>query len=299
MTVTHRSEEPQVPKRTVIIGARGFIGAAIERGMRGRGYASLPLTSADIDLTSPSALEKLQSLLHPDDAVVMLAGLTPDKGKDTATLMKNLVMMHNLCAALEVTGCAHLVYVSSDAVYDLAVSLVNEETPPSPQDLYGVMHYARELMARGLSRAPVMVLRPTLVYGLEDTHNSYGANRFRRAAEKGGRIALFGGGEETRDHVHVDDVAELTIRCLLRKSTGTMNVVTGKSYSFRHVAEIVARQFAGPIEIVGSPRANPVTHRSYDSTALIKAFPEFHFRELADGIASVHRAASSSFQLQA
>jgi len=168
------------------------------------------------------------------------------------------------------------------------VSLVNEETPASPQDLYGAMHHTRALTARGLPTIPMLVLRPTLAYGLDDTHNSYGANRFRRAAEKDGTIGLFGGGEETRDHIHVDDVADITIRCLLQRSTGTLNVVTGTSYSFREVAEIVARQFGRKIEIAGTPRANPVTYRHFDPSNLIKAFPDFHCRTLEDGIASVH-----------
>lgn len=294
MTTTHQHVEPKAPHRTVLIGARGFIGAAIRRQMEQHGYPVLALTSADVNLAEPSASEQLQSLLRPDDAVVMLAALTPDKGKGIATLMQNIAMMQNLCSALEKTGCAHLVYVSSDAVYDVAVSLVNEETPASPQDLYGVMHYARELMARALPKIPVLVLRPTLAYGLDDTHNSYGANRFRRAAEKDGKIGLFGGGEETRDHVHVDDVAAIAVRCLLHRSTGTLNVVTGTSHSFRSVAEIVARQFDRKIEIAGTPRANPVTYRRYDPTNLIKAFPDFRFTSLSDGVASVHRASVES-----
>jgi nucleoside-diphosphate-sugar epimerase len=40
-----------------------------------------------------------------------------------------------------------------------------------------------------------------------DPHNGYGPNRFRRLAAAGQEIVLFGGGEERRDHVLVDDVA--------------------------------------------------------------------------------------------
>lgn len=287
--ISHQNQSPAKPSRVALIGAHGFIGGAVQRRLDTEAIPTLALGSADIDLLDSSASDRLAEILRPDDAVVMLAALTPDKGRDIATLMKNLQMMQAVCAAIEKSGCAHLIYFSSDAVYDSGVSRVTEETPASPRDLYGTMHHTREIMARSLSQVPVLVLHPTVVYGLDDTHNSYGPNRFRRVAKNDGKITLFGGGEETRDHVHVDDIAALTVRCLLHKSTGLLNAATGISTSFYDVAEMVAKQFGDSIEIVTTPRANPITHRHYDVTNLIKAFPDFRFMALADGIALVHQ----------
>src|SRR3989344_1712873 len=188
--ITHQNAQSRKPTRVVLLGARGFIGAAIRRQIEAQGIPAIAPTSAELNLAEAAA-GKLAALLKPSDAVVMLAALTPDKGRDIATLMKNLTMMQSVCAAIEKSGCAHFVYFSSDAVYDTAVSRVTEDTPASPQDLYGAMHYTREIMARNLAKVQVLVLRPTLVYGLGDTHNSYGPNRFRRAAQKDGKITLF------------------------------------------------------------------------------------------------------------
>jgi UDP-glucose 4-epimerase len=287
--ITHQQIKPKNPERVVLVGARGFIGAAVQRSLQQHGIATLTLTSSDLNLLETSAADKLAALLKPTDALVMLAALTPDKGRDIGTLMKNLTMAQYVCSALEKSPCAHVVYFSSDAVYPPELSRVTEESPAAPNDLYGVMHLAREIMFRGLTKIPTLVLRVTIVCGADDTHNSYGPNRFRRSARKDGKITLFGGGEETRDHVHVDDVAALTVRCMLHRSTGLLNVATGVSKSFRSVAELVASQFPGAIEIVATPRANPVTHRHYDVTNLIKAFPDFHFTALEDGVARVHK----------
>lgn len=277
------------PERVVLLGARGFVGAAIRKRLEAEKFRLLALTSADIDLSAPPAVDRLAAALRPDDAIVMLAALTPDKGRDIATLMKNLAMMQNVCAALQQVGCAHLVYFSSDAVYPFDSGYVSEETPASPTDLYSAMHHTREIMACSLAGIPVLVLRPTLVYGLDDTHNSYGPNRFRRSAAKERKIHLFGGGEETRDHIHVDDVAAITVRCLCRGSKGVLNVATGRSASFHEVAESVAQQFPHPVEIVKTSRVNPVTHRHYDVANLVKTFPDFRFTALEDGVARVHR----------
>jgi nucleoside-diphosphate-sugar epimerase len=287
--IAHQHPAPRKPERVVLLGARGFIGTAIHKQLDAQRIPNLALTSADLDLAETSAGDRLAAALKATDAVVMLSALTPDKGRGIDTLMKNLAMMQNTCAAVAKIGCAHIVYFSSDAVYDGAVSRADEDTPPSPQDLYGAMHYTREIMARGLAKVPQLVLRPTLIYGLEDTHNSYGPNRFRRAAQKEGKITLFGGGEETRDHLHVDDLAALTVRCLLHRSTGTLNAATGTSHSFYEVAEMVAKQFGNAVEIVKTPRANPVTHRHYDVTNTIKAFPDIRFIPLDEGIVRVHR----------
>ena len=102
------------------------------------------------------------------------------------------------------------------------------------------MHLARELMLKATVKAPFAVVRSTLIYGEGDPHNGYGPNRFRRLAAAGQEIVLFGEGEERRDHVLVDDVAEIVCRVIEHRSRGTLNIATGEVYSFRDIAERVA-----------------------------------------------------------
>ena len=287
--ITHRNSAPVSPERVAVLGARGFIGAALVSRLEAMNIPVFASTSDSIDLAAAEADSALAARLRPSDSVVMLSAITPDKGRDRGALMKNMTMMHNVCSALEKVGCAHLVYFSSDAVYDSGAIDVSEDTPPSPRDLYGVMHLARELMARTVGEVPLLIVRPTLVYGLDDTHNSYGVNRFLRAAAKEGKISLFGNGEETRDHICIEDLVKLTVQCMLRRTTGILNAVTGVSHSFREVAEIVARQFEGEIEIVTTPRANPITHRRYRPEGVLTAFPDFQFTPLEEGIQRTRR----------
>ena len=286
----HLNEVPLPPARVVVVGARGFIARALRQEIEARAMATAAIGSADIDLTSTGASDALAAQLRPADAVVMLAALTPDKGRDVATLMTNLTMMRTVCAALQKAGAAHLLYFSSDAVYGQVVTRVTEQTPPSPTDLYGAMHLTRELMAANLPGIPLAILRVTGVYGAGDPHNSYGPNRFRRMAEADGQITLFGAGAETRDHVQVGDVARLAVECLLRRSVGTLNVATGRSIAFRDLAAMVASQHAD-VHVRDTPTVNPVTHRHYDPTARIKAFPDFQFTNLESGIRAMCRGA--------
>jgi nucleoside-diphosphate-sugar epimerase len=108
-------------------------------------------------------------------------------------------------------------------------------------------------------------------------------------ARKEGRIALFGEGEETRDHILVDDAAALALLVLRHRSTGLLNLATGRSISYAEIARKVASLFDRPIEIVTTLRQNPITHRHFDITTLRTAFPTFAFTPLEKGLAKAHR----------
>ena len=285
----HLNEKPIDPARVLVLGARGFIGGALVEALQQARIAVVPVSSADLDLTAEDGGDRLAAMLQPDDAVVLLSALTPDKGRGLQPFLANIRMAASLCHALAKVTPSHVVYVSSDSVYPMRVGLINEQTCAEPEDLYGMMHLAREMMIKSATKTPVVVLRTTLVYGGADTHNSYGPNRLRRMARRDGKITLFGQGEETRDHILVDDVAGLTVSALRHRSAGTLNVATGRSISYADLAKKVAALFDKPVEITGAARQTPITHRHFDVTALRKAFPTFVLTPLEDGLAQAHR----------
>jgi UDP-glucose 4-epimerase len=287
--LTHVNAVAQTPARVLVLGCNGFVGRELVGHLAARKTPFLALGRNDIDLAAPNAAERLAAVLQSDDALVFLAALTPDKGNGIPPFLANLRMGEAVGTALEHKAVAHFVYVSSDAVYPFRTGLVNEESCAEPTDLYGAMHLARELMVKLASKTPVAVLRPTLIYGVGDTHNSYGPNRFRRAARKDRRIALFGQGEETRDHIFVGDVIRLIYLVLEHRSAGLLNVATGHSITYADLAKRVAALFAEPIEIAGAARQSPISHRSFDITAVHRSFPDFSFMPLDQGLALVHR----------
>jgi UDP-glucose 4-epimerase len=286
MTLSHAHDHPRKPERVVVLGSGGFLGRGLIKACAGAGIEAAALGSRDIDLADASAGARLAERLRPKDVLVFLAALTPDKGRDSGTLMRNLAMGRAVCEATRAVAIAQLVYASSDAVYSFATALISEETPAVPVDLYGVMHRTRELMLAAEAKAPLAVLRLTAVYGAGDTHNSYGPNRFLRQALKDGRIALFGNGEETRDHLYAADAVNLILNTVLHGSSGLLNLATGKSESFGTVAEIIAAHAGRLVEIAPSPRQNPETHRHFDITNLLRAFPAMRFMALDDGLAA-------------
>ncbi len=280
--IDHQTNVPQRSARAVVIGASGFVGGAITQQLRNDNMPVLGIARKDVDLLQENAAKKLAGLLRADDAVVFVSAIAP--ARNAAALMQNLVMGEQLIAALAMQPVAHLVYISSDAVYADSANPVTERSCRQPSTMHGMMHAARELMLRAEAKARLAILRPSLLYGTRDPHNGYGPNRFRRLAAKGEPITLFGEGEEQRDHVFIDDVARLVSLVLAHRSRGELNVATGRSASFREVAELAVKLSGKSVEIRGTPRQNPITHRHFDITECLKAFPQFRYTPLREGL---------------
>jgi len=275
---------PTKPSRVVVIGAAGFVGGAVAARLRKDSVSVLALGRKEVDLLSPDAPDKLKALLKSGDSVIAASAKAPVKNPDM--LVENMVMARAMVQALASIPLAHVVNISSDAVYADSDRPLTEASCASPGSLHGAMHLAREVMFREL-KAPLAILRPSLLYGASDPHNGYGPNRFRRLAAKGEELVLFGEGEERRDHVFIDDVAELALRVLYRKSTGVLNIASGEVHSFKEIAQQVINLSGKNSSLKGTKRSGPMPHnglRPFDIAACRKAFPDFRYTSLDEGL---------------
>jgi UDP-glucose 4-epimerase len=289
--LTHLAPKPVVPARVVILGARGFLATHLRTWCARHGVSNLPLSGADVDLESDVSAGVLADILRPDDVVVMTAIVSPDKGRGHESFLRNVRMVDVMCRALGRAPCAHVLYLSSDAVYDGREVPLDERATREPTSLYALSHTAREMVlasALALAGIPLCVLRLTAIYGPGDTHGAYGPNRFVRSALLHGRIELFGEGEELRSHVFVEDAVEVIGRTILRRSIGTVNVAAEPAVTFASVAGAVAQVVGGGVRVEHVPRAggpaSPVVHRPFGNAALLASFPGFAFTALERGL---------------
>ena len=281
-------------QRLAIVGASGFIGRSLAARARAAAWEVLEISSADIDLTGDDAGSALVRLLRPSDTVVMLAAITPDRGRGITAFCANMAMIRALVAAVQEIPVAHLVYLSSDAVYSFRHDRIDEETPPEPVDLYGAMHLSRELALKEVVDADRLALiRMTMVYGSGDPHNSYGPNRLRRMAAQNGEIRLFGKGEETRDHLALSDAVEVIYRIATERAAGLINLASGHSVSYDDLARRIAALHTSDVAVVHQERNNTITHRSFDIRRLRDTVADFEFTPLDDGLAKAHAESQS------
>lgn len=146
--------------RIWLTGGTGFIGSNIVRVALGLGHevittvhsfqptADLPYRTTKVDITDPDAVKKSIAETRPD-AVVHCAILN-DYGRlyldRRAGWDAYVSSTHSIAAAANAKG-APFVLVSTDWVFDGTQRLADEETPPNPVNLYGVLKLASEMVA--------------------------------------------------------------------------------------------------------------------------------------------------------
>jgi UDP-glucose 4-epimerase len=284
----HINQEPKIPDRVVILGAGGFVSSAAQHRLEMLNVPLLPLTQEMLDLTHENAASKLSDLLHKDDVLLFVAAKAPVKSE--SMLIDNLTICKTVCETLRKSPVRHVVYISSDAIYADSDKPLTESSCAQPGSLHGVMHLAREVMLANAWQGPLCLLRPTLIYGKNDPHNGYGPNRFLRQVFNDEDIILFGDGEERRDHVWIEDVAEIVSRVILYQSYGTLNIATGEVISFRQIAEKIIKLTGKSSGIKGTPRSSPMPHNGYrpfSIDATFKAFSDFRYTSFDEGIRMV------------
>ena len=287
------------PAKFLVLGASGLVGQSLCAKLNFTSSNVVALSTRDLDLTSHTAAAALASLLEPEATVVFLSMLRPSRERGPTALEKNVQMARSLASALERRPVAHLILLSSDAVYPTTLEPISEKTPLAPQDDYGRAHVEREALLTKVCQEKnisLSIFRPCAIYGSGDPENTYGPTRFVRTASESGVIQLFGEGEDTRDHVFVDDLADLILASARRRITGIFNVASGTPVTFADVAGWVVGAENKPVRIESLERKQPVSHRRIDVGLLRSAFPECGFRPVEAGIQSLKQP-TPSFQL--
>lgn len=152
----------------------------------------------------------------------------------------------------------------------LTWALVPEDAPMDPRNAYAASKTAQEHLAASWARGSggtAVALRYHNVYGPhmpQGTPYAGVASLFRSALERGQAPRVFEDGGQTRDFVHVRDVAEANVLALSAGSAGgltTYNVASGSPHTVGQMATALADAFGGPAPVVtGEYRLGDVRH---------------------------------------
>ncbi|MCC7368081.1 MAG: NAD(P)-dependent oxidoreductase [Chloroflexi bacterium] len=271
----------------VLLGATGFLGQAIGARLQADSVTVHGFNSKTLNLTDRAAFGVLDALAGPDTTLIFASAVTPDKGRTVDALDANLQMALNVGRYVEGHPFKKVVYVSSDAVYPMSDEVVTETSAVEPADFYALAKYAGERVLAnvcGAAKVPLVIVRPTGVYGAGDTHNSYGPNRFISQIISDGKLSMFGEGDDIRDHVYVDDVAAIAAALAASDATGVFNVASGESRDFGSIARQLQALSPRPFEIVNLPKSGGTSRRDFDIGKLRSALPGLTLTPFADGL---------------
>lgn len=180
----------------------------------------------------------------------------------------------HICEFARRTG-AKVIYSSSSAIYGESAYLpIDEDHPLRPKSPYGLSKLTGELYVRlygEIHNVPYVCLRYFNAYGEGQLFNPYSnvIPIFVRRLMKSEPLCIYGDGEQTRDFVHVKDIARANLLAAESPTTdGVFNVASGVRSSINALVEILRQLHPGLRVEFQPPRVGEVR----DSVAKIDAF---------------------------
>tara|TARA_B100001057_G_scaffold239072_1_gene239351 strand:- start:1452 stop:2294 length:843 start_codon:yes stop_codon:yes gene_type:complete len=276
-------------KRVIILGSKSFIASSIIKNLKKKNYKLILVDRKKCDFEKSTSILKLSKIIKSNDIVLFVAAIAPVKNINM--FYKNILICKNVYQSLENKKNINLIYVSSDAVYSDTMKLIDENSSTEPNSLHGLMHLTREKMLNQLNLNKYTILRPTLVYGLDDPHDGYGPNKFFKNYKNKKKIYLFGKGEERRDHIFIDDVGRIITKLIDKQKSGIFNIVSGKVVSFHQIAKFIIDLKPKNTSIDYLIRKGKMPHNGYRAFNNLK-IKEIYKRKILDvkeGIKKMHR----------
>ncbi len=189
-----------------------------------------------------------------------LVSVSASMADPLATNEVNVTGFENILDMMRVKGITRIVYASSAAVYGDEPSLPKRESSPlRPQSPYALSKAINEMQAgmyeRAFGLSPVG-LRFFNVYGPgQDGDHPYASviPRWIEALRAGRSITVYGDGSQTRDFVHVRDVAQAICQALARETTGIFNIASGEEVALRQLLRMIAQASGEEFEVRNEP----------------------------------------------
>jgi nucleoside-diphosphate-sugar epimerase len=266
--------------RILVTGAGGFVGSHVVRRLQGRAEVAVLVRSTSsmpwrlAGLAEPESILQadlgdrlaVRAALHswPPEACVHLAwyaepGLYLEAPENLDCLRMSLDLVEELAAA----GCRRLVAAGTCAEYDLSrvERPLTEGDALGPTTLYAASKLASSLVAANRCRQLGLSFAWARLFYL------YGPKEDERRLVPAVIASLLAGhefkataGDQVRDYLQVEDVAEGLALLALGDQQGDFNVASGEAVTVRHLLQTVA-------EILGRPellRLGELPYRSWE-----------------------------------
>lgn len=233
------------------------------------------------------------------DAVVHLAALidvTASVADPDLTHEINVTGTLNVLQQATKLGVKKIVFASSTAVYgDVKVLPVKEDSSLHPLSPYAASKAAGEAYCQAFNRCygiQAAALRFFNVYGPKNENSPYSGviTKFIRKAKNGEALAVEGDGEQTRDFIHVNDIAQALVLALEAEEVGgdVFNICTGQPTSINNLVNAL-RVVTGQklVATHGPPRVGDVRFSYGDAS---KASMRLGFKakvSLQEGLANL------------
>jgi nucleoside-diphosphate-sugar epimerase len=247
-----------------VLGAGGYIGAALVRHLRARGHACHAVGRGDPMPRRPG---------H----VVYCIGMTFDfRTRPFDTIEAHVSALANILRTAEFES---LTYLSSTRVYlRCPPDVVADEDAPlivnpmDPDDLYNLSKLTGEALCLAIPNPAIRVVRLSNVYGGANPSESFLPIILRQLLSMG-KATFFNTMRSRKDYIFIEDVVEALEILPLRAKSRIINLASGCNVTNRELSDLIKREVGIPVDL------------SDNATDLI--FPPLSMRRLKDEIGVV------------
>ena len=303
----------------VITGGAGFIGSNIIKALNREGCDDIVVVD---DLTDGRKFKNIVdcSILDYIDkeeflkkiiechqsfsdvqAIFHLGACSETTEWDGCYMMKNNYEYSKELLHYSLNHHVQFLYASSAAVYGGGTVFKEEIKNEAPLNVYGYSKYLFDQYVRRIlpqAHTQIVGFRYFNVYGPGESHKgkmaSVAFHHINQIREKG-MVQLFGeshgyaAGEQRRDFVYIDDVAEVNLWFYEHPEvSGIFNTGTGKSQTFNDVARaVIAGNGKGKIKYIPFPDHLKGCYQSFteaDTTRLREVGCDIKFRTVEQGV---------------
>ncbi len=155
----------------------------------------------------------------------------------------NIQGTYNYLDACRINKVRNFIFASSGSVFGDAVPPMKEDTSKKPISTYGSSKLAIESFCETYSKIfniKTTVLRFSNAYGPFSKHKKSVVANFSKNIMNGESLIINGDGSNTRDYIHVDDIANAIYKSFNQKNCyENFNVSTGKETSINQLTKIM------------------------------------------------------------
>lgn len=275
--------------KVLVTGGAGFIGHNTAIYLKNYGYDVLVLDNLkrstdfalkrllvhDVPIIKGDILDArtLKEVLSGVDVVIHAAAYTSVEEsirKPVLYFKNNVNGTANVAHICLKKGVKLLIYISSAAIYGNPITLpISESHQTCPISPYGLTKLVGEQIIKlyGNQGLKYIILRLFNVYG-PGQNNVYAGviERFIRRLKEGKPPIIYGDGRQTRDFIHVYDVAEAIKLSIERNiENDVFNIATGRPITIRKLAEYVIKLTNSNLKpLFTRPRPGDIRHSYAD-----------------------------------
>ncbi len=205
----------------------------------------------------------------------------------------NLIGSVNLINASINTGVKCFIFTSSIAVYGASPELpMTEETPPHPEDPYGIAKLAVEqelAINKEMFDLNYIIFRPHNVYGeMQNIGDKYRnvVGIFMNQILQEKPMTIFGDGEQTRAFSYIGDIAPIMAESIATPQAYNQifNIGASQPYSVNELAGAIAKSMEVEPNITYVPARNEVVHAYSSHEKIQQVFGEREMHSLDQGL---------------